>query len=106
MAEAVGELQVYRHVWKKHCRLGGGRVEEAPQDCLSCILRSRWPLLTEFKLLTLWQRNNKLVFDESVRITLDMIENVWKNEDVVTVEHTVDITLMVNEIDLSRDVRN
>ncbi|PFH50911.1 hypothetical protein AMATHDRAFT_40534 [Amanita thiersii Skay4041] len=31
-------------------------------------------------------RNNKLVWDESIRILLDLVDNVWKNKDVVTVD--------------------
>lgn len=41
------------------------------------------------------QPNNKLVWDEAVRITADMIDNVWKNTEVIEVDHVVDITLQV-----------
>ena len=41
------------------------------------------------------QRNNKLVWDETVRIVLDMFDNVWKRADVISVDHVVDITLPV-----------
>lgn len=40
-------------------------------------------------------RNNRLVWDESLKITEDLIKTVWKNEDVVEVEHAIDITLSV-----------
>ncbi|KAL5522930.1 hypothetical protein ACEPAF_1197 [Sanghuangporus sanghuang] len=39
--------------------------------------------------------NNKLVWDEAVRITTDMIDNVWENREVVEVDHAVDITLQI-----------
>ncbi|KAI5119153.1 hypothetical protein M0805_005232 [Coniferiporia weirii] len=39
--------------------------------------------------------NNKLVWDEAVRITLDMINNAWENKAEVFVENAVDITLPV-----------
>ncbi|KAI5119154.1 hypothetical protein M0805_005233 [Coniferiporia weirii] len=37
--------------------------------------------------------NNKLVWDEAVRITLDMINNVWENKAEVSIDNAVDITL-------------
>ncbi|KLO13107.1 cytochrome P450 [Schizopora paradoxa] len=37
--------------------------------------------------------NNKLVWNESVRITMDMIENVWKDAPEVTIEHAAEMTL-------------
>ncbi|KAH8110025.1 614/534 cytochrome P450 [Phellopilus nigrolimitatus] len=39
--------------------------------------------------------NNRLVWDESVRITLDMIDNVWENKEEVVIDHAVDITLSI-----------
>ena len=42
------------------------------------------------------QPNNKLVFSEGVRITKDLIDNVWNNEDEVVVDHMVDITFAVS----------
>ncbi|KAK0463297.1 cytochrome P450 [Armillaria novae-zelandiae] len=40
-------------------------------------------------------RNNRLVWDESLKITEDLIKTVWKNEDVVEVEHAVEVTLSI-----------
>ncbi|PBK85291.1 cytochrome P450 [Armillaria gallica] len=40
-------------------------------------------------------RNNRLVWDESLKITEDLINTVWKNEDMVEVEHAVDVTLSI-----------
>ncbi len=39
--------------------------------------------------------NNKLVWNESVGITLDMIENVWKDSAEMVVEHATEMTLSV-----------
>ncbi len=44
----------------------------------------------------LLQRNNRLVWEESLKITEDLLNTVWKNEDVVEVEHAVDVTLSVS----------
>ncbi|PBK86496.1 hypothetical protein ARMGADRAFT_1035382 [Armillaria gallica] len=38
-------------------------------------------------------RNNRLVWEQSLKITGDLINTVWKNKDVVEVEHAVDVTL-------------
>ncbi|KAK7051243.1 hypothetical protein VNI00_004743 [Paramarasmius palmivorus] len=40
-------------------------------------------------------RNNKLVWDETVRIMLDMFKNVWGEQDVITTDHCLDITLPI-----------
>ncbi|EIN08462.1 cytochrome P450 [Punctularia strigosozonata HHB-11173 SS5] len=41
------------------------------------------------------ERNNKLVWDETVRIMLDMFDNVWKDKPEIVVDHAVDITLPI-----------
>ncbi|KAK7457058.1 hypothetical protein VKT23_010360 [Stygiomarasmius scandens] len=41
------------------------------------------------------QRNNKLVWDESVRIMMDMFENIWGTQSTIIVDHCVDITLPI-----------
>ena len=41
------------------------------------------------------QRNNKLVWDVSVDVVQGLFEDVWANQDVITVDHCVDITLPV-----------
>ncbi|PPQ89474.1 hypothetical protein CVT25_012000 [Psilocybe cyanescens] len=40
-------------------------------------------------------RNNKLVWDETVKIMDSLFNEVWKNQDVVTVDHCLDITLPI-----------
>ena len=42
------------------------------------------------------KKNNVLVWDESVRIVSDMMDNVWENKEEVVVDHCVDITLPVS----------
>jgi len=41
------------------------------------------------------ERNNKLVWDETVKIMLDMFDNVWNRAPEITVDHCVDITLPI-----------
>lgn len=43
----------------------------------------------------LFQPNNKLVWREAVRITMDMVDNVWKNAETMEFDHVVDVTLPV-----------
>ncbi|PBK99829.1 cytochrome P450 [Armillaria gallica] len=40
-------------------------------------------------------RNNRLVWEESLNITRDLIHTVWKDKDMVEVEHAVNIALHV-----------
>ncbi|THU83303.1 cytochrome P450 [Dendrothele bispora CBS 962.96] len=40
-------------------------------------------------------RNNKLVWDESLRIMDDLFANVWGDQDTIVVDHCVDITLPI-----------
>ncbi|PSS35560.1 hypothetical protein PHLCEN_2v1488, partial [Hermanssonia centrifuga] len=39
--------------------------------------------------------NNKLVWDETVRIMNDMFDNVWAGEDTIVVDQAVDVTLPI-----------
>ncbi len=41
--------------------------------------------------------NNKLVWSETVRIMLDLFDNVWGNKDEVVLDHTADVTLQVRD---------
>lgn len=40
-------------------------------------------------------RNNKLVWDESVKIMQGLFNDLWANQDVISVNHIVDITLPI-----------
>jgi len=44
------------------------------------------------------QRNNKLVWDETTRIMMDLFDNVWGDKAEIVVDHCVDITLPVRFI--------
>jgi len=41
------------------------------------------------------QRNNKLVWDETTRIMVDLFDNVWGDKAEIVVDHCLDITLPV-----------
>jgi hypothetical protein len=41
------------------------------------------------------QKNNKLVWDETIRIMMDLFDNVWGNRSKVVIDHCVDITFPV-----------
>ena len=41
------------------------------------------------------QKNNKLVWDETIQVMMDMFENVWGDRSEVVVDHCVDVTLPV-----------
>ncbi|TFK49124.1 cytochrome P450 [Heliocybe sulcata] len=41
------------------------------------------------------ERNNKLVWDETCRIMMDMFDNVWQWKDEISVDHCVDLTLPI-----------
>jgi hypothetical protein len=41
------------------------------------------------------QKNNKLVWDETIRIMMDLFDNVWGDRSEVVVDHCVDMTLPV-----------
>ena len=44
------------------------------------------------------QKNNKLVWDETVRIMVDLFDNVWGDRSEVVVDHCVDVTLPVRSL--------
>lgn len=41
------------------------------------------------------QRNNKLVWDESLLIMEDLFQNAWGDQDEVVLDHCVSVTLQV-----------
>ena len=42
-----------------------------------------------------YQRNNELIWDETIRIMMDMFDNVWSDKSEVVIDHCVEITLPV-----------
>lgn len=41
------------------------------------------------------EKNNKLVWDETVRIMHDLFDNVWGKEDTVVIDNITDLTVPV-----------
>jgi len=41
------------------------------------------------------QKNNKLVWDTTTKIMMDLFDNVWGDRSEIVVDHCVDITLPV-----------
>ena len=70
--------------WKKYRKIAAPAFSEVCPDRLS----SPNP---EYH----YQKNNKLVWDETIRIMMDMFDNVWGNKSEVVVDHCLDITLPV-----------
>jgi hypothetical protein len=44
------------------------------------------------------QKNNKLVWDETIRIMMDLFDNVWGDRSEVVVDHCLDVTLPVRSL--------
>ena len=47
--------------------------------------------------LTPCKSNYKLVWDEAVRVTLEIIDNVWMNREEVVSDHANDVTTAVRK---------
>lgn len=60
-----------------------------------------WTLHRYCARVELWpfQRNNKLVWDETLRVVAELFEEVWGAEDKVQVEDATDITRSVSNCD-------
>jgi hypothetical protein len=70
--------------WKKYRKIAAPAFSEV---CLEV----RWLPKSEYDC----QRNNKLVWDETTRVILDLFDNVWGDGSEIVVDHFLDITLPV-----------
>jgi hypothetical protein len=70
--------------WKKYRKIAAPAFSEVCPE---------WRLLNypEYH----WQRNNRLVWDETILIMMDMFDSVWGDKSEIAVDHCVDITLPV-----------
>ena len=70
--------------WKKYRKIAAPAFSEVSPD-------PRSSSKSEYRL----QRNNKLVWDETTRIMMDLFDNVWGDRSEIVVDHCVDVTLPV-----------
>jgi hypothetical protein len=70
--------------WKKYRKIAAPAFSEVSPE-LSQSRRSEYDD----------QRNNKLVWDETNQIMMDLFDNVWGDKAEVVVDHCLDITLPV-----------
>ena len=73
-------------------------MEALPQGLRPGFLRGApVPILSFIDvLISDWeQRNNKLVWDETVRILKDLFENVWGDEEAIELDNVMDVTVQV-----------
>ena len=72
-------------------------MEEVQEDSCTGLLRraSLYSFLNQPINDIYVQRNNKLVWDETVRIMVDLFENEWGNKEEIPVDHCVELTLPV-----------
>ncbi|KAH9480259.1 Cytochrome P450 monooxygenase 124 [Psilocybe cubensis] len=54
-----------------------------------------WKRHRKISAPTFSDRNNRLVWDETILIMESLFSDVWKNKDVVSVDHFVDLTLAI-----------
>jgi hypothetical protein len=47
------------------------------------------------------KRNNRLVWDATIHIMLDLFDTMWAGQEEVVVNHSVDLTLPVRALDAS-----
>jgi cytochrome P450 len=69
--------------WKKYRKITAPAFSEVRAELSSSHIKAERD----------YQRNNKLVRDETIRIMMDMFENVWGDKSEVVVDHCLDITL-------------
>lgn len=88
-------------LWQKYCGVRRRRLEEVPENISTCIFGCKshflFPDNKAYWMLTWasYQRNNTLVWNESIKTVRGMFTDVWAGRDVINVDHCVDITLPV-----------
>jgi hypothetical protein len=71
--------------WKKYRKIAAPAFSEVRFELCSSPIKAERD----------YQRNNKLVWDETIQIMMDMFDNVWGDKSEIVVDHCVDITLPV-----------
>jgi hypothetical protein len=73
--------------WKKNRKIVAPAFSEVCPECRLTRPSSNPKLY--------FQKNNNIVWDETIWIMMDMFDNVWGDKSEVVVDHCVDITLPV-----------
>ncbi|TFK26968.1 cytochrome P450 [Coprinopsis marcescibilis] len=55
----------------------------------------KWKMFRKISAPAFSDRNNRLVWDETVRIVSELFSDVWGDKDSVSVDHAVDVTLPI-----------
>ena len=42
------------------------------------------------------QKNNRLVWDETIRVMYDLFDNVWADKDTIEIDNITDLTVPVS----------
>jgi hypothetical protein len=74
--------------WKRYRKIAAPAFSEVC-CCLSSVLAPFSKAERDY------QRNNQLVWDETIRIMVDLFDNVWGDRSEVAVDHCMDVTLPV-----------
>lgn len=83
--------------WKRYRKIAAPAFSEV-RDCVA----KSMPRI--FHLIPIPKRNNKLVWDETILVVKDLFENVWGSQHEVVVDHAVDITLPVSQLQQQKPV--
>ena len=72
-------------------------MEKVPEDSSTRIFRCvhASDVTQILSLIFPIQRNNRLVWDETSLIMLDLFDHVWADQTEIVVDHCVDVTLQV-----------
>lgn len=74
-------------------------MEEVQENMCAGVFRSK--LVTTSNLLQnsdgFTQRNTKLAWDETIQTLTELFEQVWGNQDIVALDHCLEITFPVSD---------
>lgn len=97
VSKASNTISCTDRFWIEHYSFGRRGMEEISESCRTSILRSKplaWlpsPPISKY----VHQRNNKLVWDETTKIMIDLFDNIWGDKPEIVVDNCVDVTLPV-----------
>lgn len=74
--------------WKRYRKISAPAFTEVRTRCTSFLVRASC-------CNRLVKPNNKLVWDETIRVINDLFDNVWGNQDEITVDHILEVFMPV-----------